>query len=66
MKFEIYKDARGEYRWRFKASNGRIIADSGEGYQNKSDCAGGIQLVKTHAPNAPVEDTTTAGAFSRY
>jgi uncharacterized protein YegP (UPF0339 family) len=29
---EVYRDAKGEHRWRMKASNGRIVADSGEGY----------------------------------
>ncbi len=37
-KLEIYEDAKGEYRWRLKSSNGRIIATSGEGYTRKSDC----------------------------
>lgn len=32
MKFHIYQDKRGEWRWRLKARNGRIVADSGEGY----------------------------------
>ena len=59
MKFVIYKDARGNYRWRLVASNGKIVADSAEGYVNKVDCKAGIQLVKTHAGSAPVEDTTT-------
>jgi uncharacterized protein YegP (UPF0339 family) len=31
-KFEVYRDAAGEWRWRLKAANGRIVADSGEGY----------------------------------
>ena len=30
-KFEIFKDARGDYRWRLKAANGEIVASS-EGY----------------------------------
>lgn len=30
--FEIYKDAAGEWRWRLRAVNGRIVADSAEGY----------------------------------
>lgn len=34
-KFEIFKDAKGEWRWRLVASNGRIIAASGEGYKNR-------------------------------
>lgn len=33
--FEIYKDTRGEWRWRLRARNGRIVADSAEGYASK-------------------------------
>lgn len=35
MKFVIYKDAAKEYRWRLVSRNGRIIANSGEGYKRK-------------------------------
>lgn len=35
---EVYTDAAMEYRWRRKAANGRIIADSGEGYVSLADC----------------------------
>lgn len=35
--FEIYKDKSGEYRWRLRTANGRIIADSGEGYTRLRD-----------------------------
>jgi uncharacterized protein YegP (UPF0339 family) len=35
---EFYKDEAGEYRWRLKARNGRIVADCGEGYSRKADC----------------------------
>lgn len=35
--FEIYK-ARDGWRWRVKARNGRIIAESGEAYTRKYDC----------------------------
>ncbi len=38
MKFIIYRDSKKEWRWRLKASNGKIIADSGEGYKRKFDC----------------------------
>ena len=36
-KFEVYKDKRGEYRWRRKASNGNIVGASSEGYKSKKD-----------------------------
>lgn len=56
--FELYKDKSGEYRWRFRADNNKIIADSGEGYINKSDCEHGIELVKRQTPGAEIEDQT--------
>ena len=36
MKFEIYKGTDGKWRWRLLARNGRILADSGEGYARKA------------------------------
>lgn len=33
--FEIYRDKKKEFRWRLKASNGKIIADSAESYNRK-------------------------------
>lgn len=36
--FEVYQDKRGEYRWRRKASNGRIVGAACEGYKSKADC----------------------------
>lgn len=32
----VYRDQRGEWRWRRKASNGRILADSAEGYRKRA------------------------------
>lgn len=45
--FLIYVDVRGEFRWRYQASNTKTIADSGEGYKNLADCEHGIELVKS-------------------
>ncbi len=36
--FEVYKDKRGEFRWRRKATNGQIVGASSEGYKSKKDC----------------------------
>jgi len=44
--FEIYKDERLEFRWRFKANNGKILAESAEGYNNPANCEHAITLVK--------------------
>jgi uncharacterized protein YegP (UPF0339 family) len=54
--FQVYKDIQGEYRWRLRAGNNRIIADSGEGYRSKADCLHGIELVKRDGPDAPVQE----------
>jgi uncharacterized protein YegP (UPF0339 family) len=36
-KVSYYRDTNGKWRWRRIASNGRIVADSGQGYTRKSD-----------------------------
>ena len=58
MKYNIFKDKAGEWRWRLVATTGNIIADSGEGYNNKADCLHGIDLVKS-STNAEVQEPTT-------
>lgn len=35
--FEVYKAADG-WRWRLRAKNSKIVADSGEAYSSKSNC----------------------------
>ncbi|MEX1308330.1 MAG: YegP family protein [Eubacteriales bacterium] len=52
-KFEVYKDKKGEYRFRLKAANGQVIA-TGEGYSSKDGCMNGIDSVKKNAPVAEV------------
>jgi uncharacterized protein YegP (UPF0339 family) len=52
--YYYYKDRQGEWRWRLQAANGRIIAESADGYTRKADCLDGITLVKK-AANAPVK-----------
>jgi uncharacterized protein len=52
--FFIFKDEAGEFRWRLRGKNGKIIAVSGEGYVTKEGCEHGISLVKAVAPTAEV------------
>ena len=47
-KFEVYKDKKGEYRFRLKAKNGQIIA-TGEGYAKVDGCLKGIASVQKNA-----------------
>jgi uncharacterized protein YegP (UPF0339 family) len=56
-KFEIYKDKAGEFRFRFKASNGENMFGS-EGYAQKKSAEDAIASIKKHAPDATVEDQT--------
>ena len=44
-KYQIYKDAADKFRFRLKASNGEIIAQS-EGYETKEACKSGIEVLK--------------------
>lgn len=46
MKFEVYTDKKGEWRWRLKASNGQTVATPGEGFSSKTACMNNIDIVK--------------------
>ena len=37
MRYEVYADSAGKYRWRLVAANGRKVASSGESFSSKSD-----------------------------
>jgi uncharacterized protein YegP (UPF0339 family) len=56
LTFEVYKDAKEEFRWRLKAANGKVIAVSSEGYKAKADCEHGIELIKAGAATAKVTE----------
>jgi uncharacterized protein YegP (UPF0339 family) len=55
-KFDIYSDSAGEYRWRLVAPNGKIIADSGEGYDSRSNAKRAAENVRTRIAQASIED----------
>ena len=59
-RFELFEDNAEEWRWRLVASNGEIIADSGEGYSSKQGAERGIRSVKRAAPAAEVRDASDA------
>ena len=50
LTFTMYKDKKGEWRWRLQARNKRIVADSGEGYSNKAKCKRAILRVANATP----------------
>lgn len=57
--FEIVKDKAGEFRVRFKHSNGNLIFQT-EGYSDKRSAAAIIDSIKKNAPEAEVVDSTKA------
>ncbi len=48
-KFEIYQDRAGEYRFRFKASNGETMFSS-EGYKAKASAIHAIEIDQEKFP----------------
>ena len=58
-KFEVYKDKVGEFRFRFRASNGETMFSS-EGYKAKASALSAIESIKKNTPEAEVEDQTKA------
>lgn len=60
-KFEVYQDKAGEYRFRFKASNGETMFSS-EGYKAKASAIHAIESIKKNSPGANTVDLTTMTA----
>ncbi len=54
-KFEVYKDKKGETRFRYRASNGEIVFSS-ESYKAKASAMKAIESIKKNAAEAVVED----------
>ena len=55
-KFHVYRDGKGEYRWRLRSGNGQVIASGGEGYTSKAGALNGIAAVQRDAAGADVVD----------
>jgi len=55
VKFTVYRDADKQWRWRLTARNGKILADSGEGYRRRIDCNTAIQSIRGGAAKATIE-----------
>jgi len=58
-KFEIYTDAKGEFRFRLKAGNGEVVA-TGESYKTRDGVIKGVDAVKRAAAEAEIDDKTGA------
>jgi uncharacterized protein YegP (UPF0339 family) len=58
MRFVIYEDDAGRYRWRLVWDNGNIGADSGYGYTRRRDARRAAQRVREQftSSNVRIED----------
>ena len=50
--FEVYKDNDRLFRWRLRTRDNRLIAESCEGFYNRSDCENAVILVRNEASKA--------------
>lgn len=56
MRYIMYQDKRGQWRWRLVAENHKTIATSGgDGYHNEQDCRDAIGLVQNANHGIPIE-----------
>lgn len=53
--FAVYRDETDEWRWRLVHGNGQVIAESAEGYTDRSDAVEALERVNRHGPAAPVD-----------
>lgn len=51
-RFEVYQDEKSEWRWRLVSRNGRITAESGEGYKGKNKCQDAARALNVTASAA--------------
>ena len=63
-KFEMFKDRKGEFRFRLKAPNGGILAAS-EGYKGKASCRKGVESLANSVLRAEIVDLTDEEAESQ-
>ncbi len=55
-KMELYEDGAYEHRWRIRASNGRIIASSGEGYATRAGCERACSKLNEYFCEGKIDD----------
>ena len=58
-KFEVYKDKKGETRFRYRAKNNEIMFSS-EGYAAKASAMSAIKSIMKNATTATIDDQTVA------
>lgn len=64
-KFEVYKNKKGEFRFRLKAANGETILAS-EGYKDRAGALNGVESVKKNADLLARFEKKTSAAGKAY
>lgn len=49
-RYEIFKDSKGEFRFRLKSKNYEIILTASEGYSSKAGCENAIGICQRNSP----------------
>jgi len=65
MKFDIYTDSGGKYRWRLVAGNGQTVASSGEAFDSKSNARRAAENVRDQAASSIVAEPALARGQDR-
>lgn len=64
IRWEIFQDGKGEWRFRYRAGNGEIVCQS-EGYIDKSECNDGIDAIELPIIEQAMGGAGSPAAFSR-
>jgi len=58
---EFYPDKSGDWRWRIRARNHRIIAEGGEGYETKAGCVRAYERLAHYMTEEVIEQKFLEG-----
>ena len=53
-RFEVYRDNDKLFRWRLRGGDDQLLAESCQGYFNRSDCENAVSLVRSVVPRADI------------
>lgn len=56
MRFKIYRDAAGAFRWKLVANNDKTVADSTQGYPRHEDVLRAVATLQTSVLTAKIVD----------
>jgi uncharacterized protein YegP (UPF0339 family) len=57
MRFQVYEDPDGAYRWRLLSAAGAYLAESGQSYAERAQCLAAVDDVN-RSVRAPIDDLT--------